>query len=221
MRVKKIVILVLLLITLSGCEATYKLNISVDNVDEEIKISASGISKEQMNIYLNRELVNNPELSNYDITTKGNTVTLKKQYKTHYYSASSPFFYNGVSGLLGTYDYSNDMGLYTNDDITVFNKYPELDALNIEVKVENVVLEHNADEVKGDNIYIWCFTPSNYVGKRIELKLSHERYIAEEKKEAFGKQLQKILVGVVLAFIIVGVVIWLNILLKKRINNTI
>ena len=65
--------------------------------------------------------------------------------------------------------------VYTSsDDIYVFDMYPDLTELEVNITTKLVVEESNADSVK-DNTYTWVFTPNNK-NKSIYIKMRNYYY---------------------------------------------
>lgn len=160
---KKILILLVLVVVMTGCSADVNLSLTDDSISEIISIydndyshyrsyvpvyDADIISDVEPDIskpgikYYNRNLVNNTLIYSYD-------------YKFDDYFKSRSL--NSAFSSFGSYREDNKLFLYTEKRrIGLFDTYYKLDNIRINIKSSRKVLESNADSVNGD-IYTWNF----------------------------------------------------------------
>lgn len=203
---KKIFTLVTLLL-ITGCSCNYELSIQNNNVYETLKIN--GVTTE---IPVDADLINISN-ANYQKELKDNTVTYTNNYSLDGYKRSN---------LLMCYDSYN---IQSSDDRYIirtgkkfkcypyqYNDFDELtyDELEIKIKTNHKVINHNASKVEKDTYY-WYVNEDNIDNADI--------YFEIEKQVS-----NPIILGVavfIIAVLIVGVVVYFIVKSKSEKNNKI
>lgn len=184
----KIFIAILCLYVLTGCSATYKVNVKNKNITDELMIENESLTKEQIDAFTKNLIpisVNNACFLDYDNASEYDTKKLKG---VKYYSVTSPnektlkfkskvtpkeyndmriarYLFNNFN----VNSYPDMFSIYGYDGITAFDNYPELDDVNIEIIVDKKVVKHNADKVDG-NKYIWNFNRDSKSDKTLYIE---------------------------------------------------
>lgn len=177
---KKILILIAAVLFLSGCEATYTINLDQEFINEEIKIMESNTNFDgDIDIYLDEAVDSLTDTASdtssylvekiFDNNQSG--IFMKNEFDPiGSYNLYSPFLYSCFSNhsvTRGT-DY---VELNSGSVFLCFDDYPELEVLNIEIKTKYEVLSHNAKTVDEDT-YKWQLT--NKDNDKIEIKISDD-----------------------------------------------
>lgn len=176
---KKLLLVIVCIFMLTGCDIEYNLTIDNDSFDEKIVLSIlkQDTSFENMTDYLKNKI----PISN-------------ERYETKFYEPSIDVHENSYDLV---YDYSYDLdsfknGFFVNNCYTDINITEDGDILNISsgkdfrclspdngliadsakinIKTKLEVLDNNADSVNGDT-YTWNINRNNYETKTINLKL--------------------------------------------------
>ena len=183
---KKIILLILLVLLLTGCKATY--NISFDkNINESIKIYTSNTNIETAN----KETVNKVSEELYNFEYGYEYYKKEKYYEGNNtgYNYTNKFDYedyNMYTELQKCYDdfnYSNDdntVSLSTSEQFTCFDYYPEIEEVTINMTSQYNITSSNADKVDG-NTYTWIINKDNYQNKPLEIKINKKQEYKEKK----------------------------------------
>ena len=197
---KKVIILILLLLFLSGCEAEYNVIISEKNIQDELIVNNFNISSwnqgnpsykdringyyEKFNLAVSKDTPGYPEISskikgyNYYKKELINTTSnygLKFSYSHNYndYTKSPLLVFYGKGNITNNYQkLIIDSG--SGADFTAFNGYSLLNELNINITSDYLVLNHNADKQE-NNTYSWKITKNNYQDKTIHIEIDKTR----------------------------------------------
>lgn len=244
----KILTLIFCLFILSGCDITYNLNISKNNIEESTKI-----------VELDEERFENDEIStmfynNYsimdialfeqdNIVNPEENATFEKIDGIDYYTKIKNKESIGYT-YKGTFNYNNfrDSSMLnygvplhkykSNDNIIeinsgsfkmLFNQFPTLDNLKINIKVNDyAVVENNADE-KNKNIYTWNITRDNYKKKSVALKLNNKTFskVVYNDLINLGNNAYSLLIllPLIIVLIVIAIIIYKNVLSKKENAN--
>lgn len=224
---KKIIILLILMISLTGCEAVYNLNINNDTFNEELILTTNDKSN-KMQKTINIALKSNipvddnyykPEvnfkqnnLKYYKITKIDTSNELGVRYQTELTKEeypSSTIVKEHIPSFKIT-EVGNIISLNLGNKRSIFENYPDLEKLTINVTTNKKVSKHNADGVNG-NTYTWHLNKDNYKTKEI--------YINYKKNEQTEETVNKPEINFNLIFIILGVlliVITTYILIKAK-----
>lgn len=195
---KKIISLILMLVLLTGCEATYNLQIDGDDISENINIYTTDMANinTPMSDYGDlslKELFDMQQDSFYTVYYNDesyNPYEEEKQSNVKYYNQEA-ISTNSRYGMNYTYKFTSDdivrsraintcyntftvnksnniYSLSTNNLAKCFKNYTLLDRLTINIKTSNRVMVQNADSVNNDT-YTWIITKDNYNNKSIRL----------------------------------------------------
>lgn len=181
---KKNLFLIVLLLLLTGCTCRYNLTIDGDDYKEEIMLVAEDNNEEtdldyEWKIPTNKEEFNlvgdsstnqkyTSELYNYKLI--GNTLKFNYDFSKSKYinSTAISICYNKITLL----NHNNALVISTSIKAECFEKYPQLNSLTVNIKVDRDVISHNADEKNGKT-YTWYIDKSSANNKSINLTLSN------------------------------------------------
>ena len=194
MKIKKICLIIPLVLLLTGCTATANIVISDNIVSEEIIIDDQTTPRESFRDYI--PVYYNDEVADTEPDVKeDNKVYYKKAIKDNkiYYSYSYRIAnYNNASTMKNVFDSSvlspgdrdGVTELYTSKGrIHLFDIYPTLTRLEINIKTDLEVVDNNADSTS-DNIYTWIFTPDT-ADKSIHLETRNYQYKRLHPSESY------------------------------------
>lgn len=177
MNLKKKILMFVSIILLSGCTATYNLDISSNTFSESLNIDSitidnsnyyipayyNSISEDEYDVDVNQKIEG---IEYYNSSFSQNNITFNYTFKNNDFSRSNIVnsFYSAF--ILKKYDYDEDGKedyyiLSTTKDFSGFDIYSELTEITIKIRNNHEVISTNADEVVDDNIYIWHLTPNN------------------------------------------------------------
>ena len=211
---KKILILLILMISLTGCEAVYNLDINSNTFTEELILTTndkSSKSQKTVNVALKSKIpvddnYYKPEvnfkqnnLKYYQISKIDTDNELGARYKANLtkeeYLTSTlvkehfPNFKLNETG--------NIISLNLGKKENIFDNYPDLDKLTINITINNKVTKHNADGVN-NNIYTWNLTKDNYNKKEIYLNYNKNEKHSETEEEKFSYNIIFIIIGIII-----------------------
>lgn len=211
---KKILILLILMISLTGCEAVYNLDINNNTFTEELILTTndkSSKSQKTVNVALKSKIpvddnYYKPEvnfkqnnLKYYQISKIDTDNELGARYKANLtkeeYLTSTlvkehfPNFKLNETG--------NIISLNLGKKENIFDNYPDLDKLTINITINNKVTKHNADGVN-NNIYTWNLTKDNYNKKEIYLNYNKNEKHSETEEEKFNYNIIFIIIGIII-----------------------
>ena len=234
---KKILILVVCLFLISGCNATYNVEIKDKKVIEKFEFI------ENNNLLLNSEYVKSDFGEDGLILYKN---AIEQEYKKESYTSINSVnnFYNKKKilndGLGIKYKYTFDIDNYNNSTIAnngfkyfsvlteedetyiistssgaiAFDEYEYLDNLTIHLKTNHKVKNNNADRVDNYNYY-WEINKSNYKDKKIYIELYKDKYI-------FNYENNLVKIGIIiLSIAILSVIVIIIFRQKSKKNNRI
>ena len=204
--IKKVIILSFSIFILTGCEAVYNVNIS-DNINDELTINNYNISSWNEGQPSYKESIDEA-IKTFNLTTNINTPgypdIIEKLDGYNYYKKELISTQDNY-GIRFTYDYNsndykNNILLYFFDymdfknssssfkidtgnskGILLFNNYPALDKLTINISSDYYVNNNNADEIN-NNIYTWYLTKDNYLDKRVIIELDKTKTTNYDRK---------------------------------------
>ena len=213
---KKISLILLIIIFLSGCSVNYDLEITENDLTEETTImtdvnknesyegeALTDILDKTKNDYF-EPIFSNP--SNYDEYIGGFQPNVD-YYKVDDYQnnnwqglkLSNTFerssFYRSrmVKYCFKEVDYQNDgtyIMLRTNNSCDVFKSYSLLEEITVNIKTDLNVVVTNADRVN-DNVYTWVINRNNYQNKPIRMTYKLNKDDIKEEQEEKPKEENK------------------------------
>ena len=207
---KKILLLLITTILLTGCTATYEIDITKDKINDIILIETDSKNVNNANVattntfktklgewenghdFYKRELVTTAEKTGYQYT-----------YSFNYEE------YDAMSQIRKCYEefnlnYDKNITLSTSKEFLCKNYYPQIKTYTIKITSEYDITSSNADSIK-DNIHTWNINANNYKNKPIELRINKNKlYIKEEKKDySFIKNILFIIFFIILVIIFI------------------
>lgn len=218
---KKILILLILIITATGCEAQYNLTITKDTMEESVDFLYAN-NKDNQKI-INKYLKNN-YMAYYDMDNRTtNNYKLEEIKDNDKIGINFNYTYNKntlqKSSLLDMCYYQktvtktdDEIILTTDGKTTCFYKDNEklLDKLTINIKTDLKVKENNADKVK-NNVYTWIIDNNNFQNKPINMVI--------DLKNTNGLSFGQIALLSLLTIVIISIIILLYIYIKNHKNN--
>lgn len=230
---KKSVMLIIIFILTTGCNVTYNLDISPDGYKENLEIignSSEGIEEYAIPAHFGKlgyedvdanfsEQQDGIVYYNSKLTKKDNLVHLTYNYKFLESTIKQSNLLNSSyeTVIIKKYDHDSDgiddyMLFTTSDDFTIFDKFPEIESVKINISSNYEVISNNADYVN-DNIYTWNLTKNNI--KKISLVYDPAKVI--EKKSFWDKIFNNIYFSIVIILTIITVVgLILYLIIKKN-----
>ena len=205
---KKILLLFLLTILLTGCSATYDIEFTEDKIKDEIRV------------FTDTETVNNATQATID--SFSNKILEWERGHDHY--TREVYTTDKITGYLYKYDFNydeydamsqirkcyEDFNFTYNDKeiiLTTSNKflckdyYQDVNNLTINIKTDKKVISSNADSTK-DNTLTWNINKSNYQNKPLNLKINlQETYEKPKDKNVDLKQILTIILFILLLII--------------------
>lgn len=210
-KMKKLVVLLGIIFVVSGCEATYNLEIDSENIKENLEVLA--IDTEELNTTLEgydvtlKELILNQydgfERVYYD-DPKYNPYEEERQPEVKYYNqrlideagkygigydykftTSDIYRSQIINSCYKTFSVSKNKKIYTlrTDNVArCFQDYSLLDKVVVNVKVLNRVVYANADRIN-DDVYTWIITRDNAKNKIIKLSYTTSKNNLEYTEE--------------------------------------
>lgn len=175
-ELKRLLLFLGSIMLLSGCTATYDLDISnagisesliispvsVDNLDYFVPAYYNSIGEDDYDVDINQKIEG---IEYYNTSFGDNIINFNYNFTNANFLQS-----NIVNGFYSTfifrkYDYDEDgvedyYLLTTTDDFSAFDLYKELDEVTVRIKNDFEVISSNADEVDG-KIYTWHLSPDD------------------------------------------------------------
>lgn len=216
MKKFKYVLLISLLFIVSGCTATYEVNLNDDKVIENLKISETNKqlfdSVDESGSTLRQNFKELAEPSIYSDHNYNVKVIEKEDELGLEYSSSSANSIINSSIIQQCYINPNVkvigdvVTINTGSNFKCFEYYNILESVKVVFKTNHEVISTNADEVDGDS-YIWNFTKNS----NKQIKISY--YESKVKKE-FNP------LWVIISIIIIGLVsVFVIFIITKSKNN--
>lgn len=210
MKKIKLILFVFLFCMLTGCSVDYNLEFKDRVLSETIKIDASDsdITIEEIEKMLEEQVYREEEEQQpYKVKQSNKKIQLSQRYNVQTIK-NSPL----LNQCYTAYNFLENENYYdlTTSEVFTCNPfdYMYIDNLQIKIKTNHKVINHNADRVE-HNTYVWNITRENANNKPIQIRFS---------KETKENNIGLIILGitVIIAIIILGVVLW-----KKKKNNQI
>ena len=235
LQIKRIVLL-LMIVFLSGCEATYTITINKDTINEKIevldKVDSNRTVTDIMNNYKKKYPVYNIEgdLDDQELYTYlPNTEYFNQTYNIDsngyhlYYEYTYPIDkYASANTVNYSYDFKDI--IYKNNTLQLSTSSPNnqlkyrdiFTNLTVNIITDYIVTDNNADSVIG-NRYIWYFNKNNNYEKRINFTVDLSKTKDEEQKEEEeNKKKNKLTIPIVLLGLFVYMIIIVIIITKKK-----
>lgn len=241
---KKILILVLAVLFTAGCDINYTLDIGNDTFKETTTVKGNPDNEDQSfdlstevlyNEYINKpiptfndvimEAESNEKLDGityYNTEDISDETYLGGRFEGGFTleNITNSTFINYAYADFEITEDDNQIRLSTGPRFKLFEQYPNLDKVTINIKTKQKVIENNSDEFK-DNTYTWVINKENYGNKPIKITIQKnfnlENVVKDIKVNDASKDLFIIYGG--LALLVALVILLITIKLKK--NNKI
>ena len=170
---KKVILFIAALIFLSGCEATYTINIDENYTETTSIMPSNPLEKEE----ISRGMYSYPSyydplftededegifkgIERYDKSVNNGRFEYSYKFGDNY--QDSNFGNRSVDnfGFIDTIEEGMPSNIFATNFGKVFNEYPELTKLVVNIVTSKQVTSHNADYVNG-NTYTWVITSEN------------------------------------------------------------
>lgn len=208
-------IITLLAVTLlTGCSATYDININKDSINDNIKIyTDSKIIKnatedealkfsekigewERGYDYYQREIYTTDKITGYEYTY---------DFKYEEYDAMSQ-----IRKCYKDFEFiyeKNTITINTSKEFLCKNYYKDVNKLELNISSEYEIINSNADS-KSNNIHTWNINSSNYKNKPISITITKSNIVNKEQNNKKNKiNIQNILVLIIFILLIIVLII--------------
>lgn len=222
MKKKYLIVLLVTIFCLTGCDVTYNLTITEDNMTESASFLVDNNKDNQsiLNQYLSTNYTAYYDMDNRE-TRRYEKEELNQDDKigmnlTYNYSEDNL----QKSSMLSQCYYvksitkTKDMIVITTDGYTrcmYRDGTKRFDQLTINITTELEVTENNADSIDG-NTYTWVITEDNYQNHPITMKMN----LPDENEQEGNSILTTIIIIVVLILAIVGIGVLVYFYLKRK-----
>ncbi len=234
---KKIILLLGMVILLSGCSATYDIEIYNNDINEQLSFwdDSSKIveldgeeegTEEQIEPLNYGKMVDNFYKEQVQAFDNEGSIFLKQKKLTDHYKYGIKYSYKYSTDnyknayipntLIKYFNFLKEKNIYilsTGEGATadIYNEHKTLDNLTIHLKTNHKVKNNNADRVDGYNYY-WDINRSNYTDKKIYIELDTKDKVNNYE----GEITTTIIIVLSIAIFALIVIIFLN---KKRKSN--
>lgn len=235
---KKLIILCFSVFLLSGCTATYDLEINNNTFKEKLTLNEMNVDKEQLEVLTTNALpVDYNKVCYWDFDTEVGPNEVKEEKGINYYKISplddgltaestmslseypnsrilnTPFVSNHVN------NYDDYVSIYGFDGVEIFNIYPELEEFTVNITTDKQVNEHDADEVKG-NTYTWKFTPKD-TKKTLYIEMDSTKVMKEKKNTKTTNDINFVSFIILGGILVVGLLFAIYMKIKMVYSNKI
>lgn len=210
---KKIIILLITTILLTGCQTTYDINFTNNNIQDVITIQTestkvNNATSNQIEEFQQKlgDWERGYEFYKRELFTEENKTGYKYTYNFKYEE------YDAMSQLRKCYDdfeltYNNKIiTLKTSNEFLCQSYYKDIDNITINIKSDYQIIDSNADKKK-NNTHTWNINKNNYQNKPIEFTINKLRKNNKEIKNNIFD---------IKSIIIIILFIFLIIIYKKR-----
>lgn len=237
---KKMILLCLGVFLLTGCDATYNLEIDGNEYKENVSIVENNSANFYSGNYPAKSLLeyglSYPFALNADFVSYSEST--EKVDGVEYYNVEDISDNNSVGIRFdGTFDsdgfersnmvvsnynrfvkatIDGNVVLSTGERLKSFDQYTTLNRVIINIKTNNKVVKHNADEVNG-NTYTWMVDRSNYIDKSVYFEFEPPKETENSGISNFA--FNPIILIIILTIVIVVCIVVLFIFIKNRKNN--
>ena len=231
-KIANVFIVFLITMILSGCTATYDLEIKDDGtLLEQLKVN-NQLPNDVVELYTKNPIplsLNEGSVLDYD----GDITSAKTKEKSYieYYDVkynNETMTFKGKNNIkkfdntriatslfnnIHSNYYSNLISIYGYNGLMVFLSYPELERVVVNIKTDLKVVDNNADSVDG-NKYTWIFDKNTPDTKTLYLEI--ERIIPKEVKEKSDEGNSGGKYTVYIVFGLIGALLILALILKRH-----
>lgn len=218
---KKILILTVLVLTLTGCSAEYNLEINENSYNESVNIYLPkyDFSNDSINGILENKtpITQNGDEKKYysnSVSENDNNYIINENYNHSFDTITSSYFITRCYGGNVIKKRDNLITINTDSEFKCINMDDgaKVDSVQINIKTNQKVLSNNADAIKG-NTYTWNINEDNYLNKPINME------IRIKGKTFTNSQIEMAIIFSII--VLVGALIYLFVKGKKEKNNSI
>lgn len=222
---KKLLLLLIVIFCLTGCDVNYNLVISEDSFDETITLSFLKSQNSYEDVSANLGVITPATLSSSetryydsDITEDSNYYNLIYKFNHDSTSISNAYFIRNCYPDLEIVNTNDKIEISTGNQFMCYYGDDGLkaDSVNINITTKMNVLNNNADNVSG-NTYTWTINETNYNNKPIEMQIQKPldvQSVIEENDNSFT------LIFVIVIMLLVILIVYLVIKFKTKKNNS-
>lgn len=207
---KKILLLLITTILLTGCTATYDINITKETINDTITIATDSNKVNNANKQITDtfhqkigEWENGHDFYKREIVTTAETTGYQYTYNFNFEE------YDAMAQIRKCYKdfnltYDNDISLSTSKEFLCKSYYPQVKTYTINITSEYEISSSNADK-KENNVHTWIINTNNYKSKPINIKINKNQiYIPEEEPNyEYIKHIIVIIVFITLVIILI------------------
>ncbi|HOP65463.1 MAG TPA: membrane lipoprotein lipid attachment site-containing protein [Bacilli bacterium] len=204
---KKIVALIVMVLLLSGCNATYNLEIYNDSYKEELTVKSLGADTtglSEWNIPVNADeenldvLLTTAKVTGVTYYDKSSEFTNGYYKYTYYHEFAMEDYYKSYFAV-SSYDF---FAVFTDDTdesgkkdlITIttslenlpFAEYEDLEKITVNIKTNHRVYSSNADSHQ-NYTYTWNIDRNNYEKKSVQIRIYKDKYVLNYNNEVTKK----------------------------------
>lgn len=205
---KKYLLLFLVLLIVTGCNAKYDLEITNDTFSENIELKVDNSDVDEIEYFNNNNLLTNSTTNNnvyYEKTSENDGIYTLYNFK-HTFTMDE--YQNSLASQFFSVFKVNEVDGYYTIIAKNFQKYDGYDAVpeeyEINIKTNYNVINNNADKVN-NNVYTWTINKTNYKNKSIILQ-----YTKTEKKENIINKVIPIIISCVIGIIYYFVLVFIR-----------
>lgn len=214
MKKNKILILLIILFLMTGCQAEYNLTIDNDTYTESINMTVD--NDDTYNIQNLKE--NNQYISSSSTNGLIYEKTIEENYDNTIFNYKHSFSFDEFRGTLNGKCFNKInltesdgiYSLYASDFICYGEHEQTAESYKINIKTNYNVINNNADEVN-NNVYTWMIDKNNYSGKTINFQ-----YSKQEVEIPVSKNVSPYLISAIVSVLIFISFIFMN---KYKNNN--
>lgn len=215
---KKIIILLITSLLLTGCNATYNINITNNQINDSIKIYTKNSNVQNATDTMINTFTD--QLGNWE---RGYEYYKRELYTTDKitgYNYTYNFNYNeydAMSQIRKCYkDFefkyeNNTITIKTSNEFLCKSYYQEVNSLELNISSEYKIIKSNAD-IKKDNIHTWKINKTNYKNRPINITIEKNTKYNNNNKD---KKNTKMNIQTILTIIIFILLIIVFIIRKK------
>ena len=205
----KRIVLILIIIICSGCEANYDIFINKDGIKDDFNASISineNITDFRYQIYtsIGDDLFR--DTSKYSFNDSGDSFNYNNNYSFEQFKNSIL-----LNECFKDVTYSSDKGVLNIklESFLCFDNYASLDSVIINVNTDLEVINSNYDQ-KDNNKYIWTINKNNYKEKEIVLNIRYNNNIKNLDSKKIDNYIDVFFYSIILMVFICLLVIYIK-----------
>lgn len=227
---KKLFLTILMVILITGCkskvlikidgthieENLYYLKEKTQLIDNNINVTFYDDAKSYLDVKGTVEGFRIEPLENYNDNEAA--IRMYNTYDSFEQLSNSLLLKNCYDLYKISKENDNSYNITTSDRFTCFERYKELDNVELVIETDNNISYSNADRIE-ENKYIWNITKNNSDNKKISITVSKNKNEEKIKKEKNKIKYKEILIGLGSAAGIIILVTLFIAIKHKRVNK--